>query len=115
MGGAQVKYTLEEVSRHRNRNDCWLAIDGLVLDVTHFLGKHPMGDDIILEHAGTDATAVFGRSIHSDTAYEMMLNYKIGTLAAQQEKPNEKASSSSVITSAYTTLIGLYEQATRSK
>jgi cytochrome b involved in lipid metabolism len=71
-------FTMEQVRKHKKSNDCWIVINDHVLDVTHFLNKHPSGADIILEHAGQDATAIFEKFIHSDMAYEMMLGYKVG-------------------------------------
>ena len=33
--------TLEEVSKHKSENDCWVVVNGQVLDVTNFLPDHP--------------------------------------------------------------------------
>jgi len=33
--------TLDELSRHNSENDAWLAIDGVVYNVTRFLDAHP--------------------------------------------------------------------------
>jgi flavocytochrome c len=59
-GGAQGgEYTLEEVAKHNTKDDCWVVVDGKVLDVTKFLPDHPGGEKAILLYAGRDATEEF--------------------------------------------------------
>ncbi len=76
------KFTVEEVKKHNKRKDCWIIIDEHVADVTKFLEKHPAGVDVIMLYAGTDASEIFDRSLHSNKAYELMLTFKIGELVA---------------------------------
>lgn len=71
--------TLEQCAEHTTRDSCWLAIDGKVYDVTKFLDDHPGGDDIIVEHAGKDATEPFEEIGHSKAARDMLDQYEIGT------------------------------------
>ncbi|KAL5049372.1 hypothetical protein BDW71DRAFT_217506 [Aspergillus fruticulosus] len=52
-------YTRKEVAHHNARHSCWVIINNQVYDVTRFLDTHPGGAGAILQHAGTDATAVF--------------------------------------------------------
>ncbi|MEM3374240.1 MAG: cytochrome b5-like heme/steroid binding domain-containing protein [Candidatus Woesearchaeota archaeon] len=47
------KISLSELSKHNSRNDCWVAYDKKVYDVTQYLGKHPGGVDAILKYCGT--------------------------------------------------------------
>lgn len=54
----------EELSMHSQRDDCWVALHGLVLDVTGFLAEHPGGEKVLLSRAGSDVTATFDR-IHT--------------------------------------------------
>jgi len=58
-GGGGGGYTLEEVAKHNTKADCWVVLDGKVLDVTKFLGEHPGGELAILTFAGKDATEEF--------------------------------------------------------
>jgi cytochrome b involved in lipid metabolism len=43
---------LSEVANHASSKDCYMAIDGLVYNVTEFLEDHPGGPEIMMEHAG---------------------------------------------------------------
>merc|ERR1712070_963603 len=58
-GGGGGGYTLEEVAKHNTKADCWVVLDGKVLDVTNFLSEHPGGELAILTFAGKDATEEF--------------------------------------------------------
>ncbi|KAF5357138.1 hypothetical protein D9756_006810 [Leucocoprinus leucothites] len=52
-------WTLDQVAQHSSSESCWVIIQDHVYDVTEFLPEHPGGADIILKHAGRDATAVY--------------------------------------------------------
>jgi cytochrome b involved in lipid metabolism len=73
-------YSIEEVRMHKSISDCWVVIDNHVIDITRYLKYHPGGMEIMLEHAGTDATDHFNKVCHGDDAYEIMLTYRIGRL-----------------------------------
>ncbi|GMH44926.1 hypothetical protein BSKO_12883 [Bryopsis sp. KO-2023] len=79
MASETAVITLEQCAEHTSRDSCWLAIDGKVYDVTEFLDDHPGGDDIIVEHAGKDATEPFEEIGHSKAARDMLDQYEIGT------------------------------------
>jgi len=75
--------TMAEVAVHNTKNDCWMVIDGKVLDLSSYTG-HP-GGDTYAPYCGTDATEAFyteggrGRS-HSQAAFAMLGQYTIGEL-----------------------------------
>merc|ERR1712060_719144 len=60
-GSAQAGagYSMEEVAKHTTKDDCWVVVNGQVLDVTSFLSQHPGGELAILTFAGKDATEEF--------------------------------------------------------
>lgn len=45
----------KELKKHNSREDCWMAVKGIVYDVTKYLNDHP-GGRVILQGAGKDAT-----------------------------------------------------------
>ncbi|KAI9016321.1 FAD binding domain-containing protein [Phycomyces nitens] len=52
-------YTLEDVAKHNTAEDCWVVVNGQVLNVTDFLADHPGGKKAIMIYAGRDATEEF--------------------------------------------------------
>eukprot|EP00013_Stygamoeba_regulata_P020106 CAMPEP_0177647916 /NCGR_PEP_ID=MMETSP0447-20121125/10552_1 /TAXON_ID=0 /ORGANISM="Stygamoeba regulata, Strain BSH-02190019" /LENGTH=421 /DNA_ID=CAMNT_0019150527 /DNA_START=243 /DNA_END=1511 /DNA_ORIENTATION=+ len=59
--------TDEELSKHNNSSDCWIAIEGTVYDVTKWWRSHP-GGNVILSHAGVESSDVFKAFHKSDLA-----------------------------------------------
>merc|ERR1719335_1303660 len=58
-GGGAGGYTMEEVAKHTSKTDCWVVVNGEVLDVTSFLSQHPGGELAILTFGGKDASEEF--------------------------------------------------------
>ncbi|CAL1128826.1 unnamed protein product [Cladocopium goreaui] len=58
-GGGGGGISMAEVAKHNSKSDCWVVVDGQVLDVTSFLSEHPGGELAILTFAGKDATEEF--------------------------------------------------------
>ncbi|KYN44069.1 Cytochrome b5 [Trachymyrmex septentrionalis] len=75
---------LAEVAWHDTPDDCWLVIYDYVYDCTEFLDSHPGGQDILLEHAGRDATLAFVSTGHSAVASTTLERYKIGELPPKE-------------------------------
>jgi len=78
-------YTLAEVGAHGTEQDCWMAIEGKVYNVTKFIPSHP-GGKAILNGCGKDATVLFNerptndRGPHPAQARSLLQNYEIGIL-----------------------------------
>ena len=75
-------YSLEDVSKHATKADCWTTINGKVYDVTKFISNHKGGDKI-LAVCGIDGTDLFtGKSpmgrIHSKVAVKLLSKMQIG-------------------------------------
>lgn len=85
---ALATYSISDVEKHSTKEDCWLAIEGKVYDVTKFVmsGKHP-GGEAILQGCGKDATVLFNTrpmgsgTPHSDKARSGLVNFIIGDLS----------------------------------
>ena len=86
-------FTIEEVSTHNERGDCWIIIDGVVCDVTSFLGRHPGGEMTITRCAGEDATNEFEAVGHSVQAKKLIRKYAIGRISTAS---SSKALSTSI-------------------
>lgn len=79
-------FTLEQISTHNAKEDCWLAISGKVYNVTLYIDSHH-GGPAILEGCGKDATTLFetrpmgSGTAHSETARNELSLFQIGILA----------------------------------
>ena len=83
---------LEAVGKHNTAEDCWMAIDGNVYDLSAFLSQHPGGDQVLLEVAGKDASKEFLAAGHSMKARKMMTKFMVGhVLGRAYEQKNDVA------------------------
>jgi succinate dehydrogenase/fumarate reductase flavoprotein subunit/predicted heme/steroid binding protein len=64
------EYTLADIAKHNTKDDCWVAVNGLALNVTEFLENHPGGPKAILLYAGKDATEEFNM-LHDKNVIEV--------------------------------------------
>ena len=65
-------FTRGDVAQHSSKEDCWVIFDNVVYDVTDFIADHPGGEDLIMEYAGQDVTAIMKNKdspVHSRSAY----------------------------------------------
>jgi flavocytochrome c len=68
-----------ELQRHNTPQDCWVAIGGMVYDLTDFADEHPAGAKSIHDLAGTDGTAAF-EAVHSAGLLNEFEEDRIGPL-----------------------------------
>ncbi|CAH8865545.1 unnamed protein product [Trichobilharzia szidati] len=72
-----------ELAKHAQLDDMWIALNNqgktVVYDITKFAAYHPGGCDILLEHAGTDASEAF-RIAHSYVSPSMISRLQKGYL-----------------------------------
>eukprot|EP00438_Fugacium_kawagutii_P035789 Skav200797 [mRNA] locus=scaffold370:102209:106506:+ [translate_table: standard] len=62
------KISREELAKHHGNGDVWMAIHGLVYDVSNFMQEHPGGAQLLEDVAGQDASLEFEDALHSDAA-----------------------------------------------
>ncbi|KAL9447100.1 hypothetical protein AB3S75_014718 [Citrus x aurantiifolia] len=92
---AEKIYTLSQIAEHKSKKDCWLAINGRVLNVTRFLEEHPGGEEVLMEAAGKDATKQFEEIGHSKAAHELLFNYRVGVLQGYKLEDTETSNNAS--------------------
>ncbi|KAL9137555.1 MAG: hypothetical protein Q9175_001241 [Cornicularia normoerica] len=64
--------SFNDLKRHNNDRDCWIAVHSKIYDITNYLYSHPGGSSIILRFAGSDATAAYDE-IHAPGIIEEAL------------------------------------------
>jgi len=74
--------TMDEVAKHTSKADCWVVVNGEVLDVTKFLSEHPGGELAILTFGGKDATEEFNMIHPPDVIPKYAPYAPIGNLGA---------------------------------
>ena len=68
-------YTVKDLKEHTTEDDCWIAINGKVYDVTQFLDEHPGGFDIIVTNTG----ALF-KTLKSSTCSPLFFSLQLAFL-----------------------------------
>jgi len=61
----EKEYSMDEVAKHNKKEDLWIVVKGIVLDVTNWLDEHPGGPQALFSHMGRDATEEF-EMLHDD-------------------------------------------------
>jgi len=61
----EKEYSLEEVAKHNKKDDLWVAVKGVVMDLTNWVDEHPGGPQALYSHMGRDASEEF-EMLHDD-------------------------------------------------
>ncbi|RAL03553.1 putative fumarate reductase Osm1 [Aspergillus ibericus CBS 121593] len=61
----EKEYSMEEIAKHNKKEDLWIVVKGVVLDVTNWLDEHPGGANALFNFMGRDATEEFAM-LHDD-------------------------------------------------
>eukprot|EP01132_Coremiostelium_polycephalum_P007883 gene7883-9702_t len=79
------QYSWSELAKHNTEDDCWVAIDGKVYDITKWLPQHPGGKEMLILAAGRDITNLF-ESYHvmSDKPQSLLKNYERGVISSYE-------------------------------
>jgi len=85
-GSGGKVYTMEEVGKHNTEEDCWVVVNGQVLDVTAFMEDHPGGAMAIFTFAGKDASEEFNMLHERNVVEKYAPECVIGTVAARTSK-----------------------------
>lgn len=72
VGGIPRVVTLTELANHNKQTDAWIAIRGVVFNVTRYMDFHPGGVDELMRGVGKDATKLF-ENVHSWVNYQSIL------------------------------------------
>lgn len=72
--------SLAQVAWHDHINDCWVVVYDRVYDLTDFLWQHPGGEEVLLDHAGRDATLAFAGIGHGPVVLASLRPYLVGRL-----------------------------------
>ncbi|XP_043254517.1 cytochrome b5 reductase 4 isoform X3 [Colletes gigas] len=72
VGGVPRVVTLSELANHDKENDAWIAIRGIVFNVTRYMDFHPGGTSELMRGVGKDATKLF-ENVHAWVNYQSIL------------------------------------------
>lgn len=61
----ETQYSMEEVSKHNTKEDLWVVVKGVVMDVSNWLEEHPGGPQALMNFMGKDASEEFSM-LHDD-------------------------------------------------
>ena len=78
-------FSMIDVAKHNNENDCWIVIDGKVYDVTNYIESHP-GGKVMANFCGQDGSLAFAtkgkkNKPHKPEAYDVLKTLYIGDLS----------------------------------
>lgn len=87
----QRQYTRNEIAANDD-DSVLLILHDKVYNVRSFLNEHPGGEEVLLDHKGTDGSDDFDDVGHSNDAMELMKKHQVGVLVESERtnKPPKK-------------------------
>ncbi|XP_076232364.1 cytochrome b5 reductase 4 isoform X2 [Calliopsis andreniformis] len=107
VGGVSRVVTLSELANHNKENDAWIAIRGIVFNVTRYMDFHPGGISELMRGVGKDATKLF-ENVHAWVNYQSILQKCVvgrlsrGSVSGTPSSPTENAASNTTDCSSVT-------------
>jgi len=90
LAAADKAVSLDELQRHNSESDCWMAVDGLVYDMSPYIKLHleKCRETKFTAHCGTDASLVWsqkesGKLPHKKKSHRGLQKSKIGTFSSK--------------------------------
>lgn len=80
-----------ELAQHRTAESSWLAIDGVVYDVTKFAAMHPGGAAVLLQFAGRECTEEFFEFHRKEVLSKLGPKLRVGLLEGVAAVPDYDA------------------------
>jgi len=53
--------TMEEVKKHKKKDDAWMVLRGKVYNITPYIAYHPGGEQTLMSAAGKDGTKLYDK------------------------------------------------------
>jgi len=82
MQAPDVLYTLDDVKSHSSREDCWIVVSGVVLNLTGRLHEIPCNEYEVLVYAGRDGS----EELEMICSPDELSKYAIGRVGTATEK-----------------------------
>ncbi|OAR02848.1 hypothetical protein LLEC1_04641 [Akanthomyces lecanii] len=80
----EKEYSMDEVAKHNTKDDLWVVVKGVVMDLSNWLDEHPGGPQAIMNFMGRDATEEF-EMLHDDEVIPKYApNQVIGRVKGQE-------------------------------
>src|SRR5260370_855339 len=87
-GFAEIpEYDWDEILRHNQPGDFWVAMGGGVYDVSEWIYHHPGGPEVYIENYGHDASQAFSKAGHTEEAWKLAQSFKVGRLKEGDTPP----------------------------
>jgi cytochrome-b5 reductase len=71
---------MSELQRHNTADDLWMAVYGVVYDLTYYASRHPGGSRVVANVAGTVMTTNEFERYHKARDVRKVTQYIVGNL-----------------------------------